>query len=90
MSASDPRKTLRLDTTAVSVYGLKNVFAAIRAEILERGSLRAWARAHDLSAAYVSDVLNCRRDPGPSILAAIRYGKHETRTITYIRSSDDV
>lgn len=34
------------------------------------GGIRAWARQQKLSAAYVSDVLTERRDPGPSILKA--------------------
>ena len=35
----------------------------------------AWARAHKVSAAYVNDVLNGRRDPGPKILDAIGFEK---------------
>lgn len=32
-----------------------------------------WAKAHDIAASYLSDVLNGRRDPGKSILAALGY-----------------
>lgn len=32
------------------------------------GGIRAWARKHDLSAAYISDILLGRREPGPSVL----------------------
>jgi len=35
----------------------------------------AWARTHGVSPAYVNDVLNGRRDPGPKILAAIGFEK---------------
>lgn len=35
------------------------------------GGVRAWARAHNLSAAYVSDVRLGRRSLGPAILAAL-------------------
>jgi len=35
------------------------------------GSQRAWAKAHGVSAAYVSDVLADRRNPGRSILAPL-------------------
>jgi hypothetical protein len=42
----------------------------LRAACKKAGSLRAWARQHDLSAAYVSDVLLGRRAPGPAILEA--------------------
>ena len=46
-------------------------------EILRRackkaGGMRAWARAHGVSVAYVSDVLLGRREPGPSICAAFQ------------------
>ncbi len=33
----------------------------------------AWAQAHKVAASYLSDVLNGRRDPGKSILAALGY-----------------
>lgn len=32
------------------------------------GSQRAWAAKHGVSAAYVSDVLMGRKEPGPAIL----------------------
>ena len=31
----------------------------------------AWARQHNISPQYVTDVLNERREPGPSILDAL-------------------
>jgi DNA-binding transcriptional regulator YdaS (Cro superfamily) len=34
-------------------------------------SQAAWARSHNLSPAYVSDVINGRREPGPAILEAL-------------------
>ncbi|WP_158871485.1 helix-turn-helix transcriptional regulator [Antarcticirhabdus aurantiaca] len=37
----------------------------------EAGSQKSWAEAHDLSPAYVSDVIAGRRDPGASVLAAL-------------------
>ena len=39
----------------------------LRTACEKAGSMRAWARQHQLSAAYVSDVLAERRDPGPAI-----------------------
>lgn len=45
-----------------------DVVARLREATLLAGSQRAWARAHGVSAAYVSDVLSGRRDPGESIL----------------------
>ena len=35
------------------------------------GGQRAFARKHSMSDGYVCDVLNGRRDPGPSILKAL-------------------
>lgn len=46
------------------------------------GSLRAWAREHKVSAAYVSDVLNGNRTPGPSILEPLGLALLE-RTVTH-------
>jgi hypothetical protein len=43
----------------------------LKAACDKAGSLRAWARAHDLSAPYVSDVLLGNRAPGPSICQAL-------------------
>lgn len=37
----------------------------------EAGSAARWADLHDVSAAYVSDVINQRRDPGPAICRAL-------------------
>ena len=42
--------------------------ALLRQACAQAGSQVAWAKAHDLGAAYVSDVLNGRREPGAKIL----------------------
>lgn len=34
-------------------------------------NVSAWAREHDISPAYVSDVLHRRREPGEKILTAL-------------------
>ena len=34
------------------------------------GGIRSWARGNGVSAAYVSDILAKRREPGPSICRA--------------------
>lgn len=46
---------------------------ALLTEIIERdyAGLRACARAWKISAAYISDVNNGRRDPGPAILGKL-------------------
>lgn len=47
----------------------------------QAGGIRAWARQHKLSAAYVSDILLARRGAGPSILSAL--GLVAIRETTY-------
>lgn len=42
-------------------------------------SQAAWAKKHGLSPAYVSDVINGRRDPGKAILEALGL----ERVVTY-------
>jgi DNA-binding transcriptional regulator YdaS (Cro superfamily) len=50
---------------------LFDVFVMMRAACKAAGGQAAWAEAHDMSPAYVSDVLNSRREPGPKILSAL-------------------
>lgn len=50
---------------------LVDVFGLIRTACRAAGGQSAWAEANGMSAAYVSDVLNARREPGPRMLAAI-------------------
>jgi hypothetical protein len=45
------------------------------------GGIRAWARNNDVSAAYVSDVLAKRREPGPSI--CLVFGVQAERETVY-------
>ena len=53
---------------AKRIYTQSEVIARLKEACKEAGSLRAWARAYGCSAAYVSDVLLGKRDPGPKIL----------------------
>lgn len=46
---------------------------------VKAGSQRAWAKAHSVSEAYVSDVLSGRREMGESIAAALSL----ERVVTY-------
>lgn len=50
-------------------------------ECAAAGSQAAWAKARGVTPAYVSDVVNGRRDPGPSILMALGC----ERVVTYRR-----
>lgn len=63
--------------------GLSEIYAEIRKSCDAAGGQSRWAEQHDLSPAYVSDVLHGRRDPGPKILAALGY----VRRVTYQRSN---
>ncbi len=47
---------------------LDEVLALLERKCREAGGQAAWARTAGVSAAYVSDVLNHRREPGRSIL----------------------
>jgi len=51
---------------------IKQVLALLRRECDKAGGQQAWARAHGVSPAYVSDVLTGRREPGIGILAPLR------------------
>ncbi len=51
--------------TSLEVCGL------IRRQCSEMGGQKAWAEAHNISPQYLCDVLNARREPGESILAAL-------------------
>jgi len=50
---------------------LDDVRKMLRKKCAEAGSQVAWAEANKVSAAYVSDVLVERREPGPAILDAL-------------------
>ena len=39
----------------------------------QAGSQAAWAKAHGVSAAYVSDVVNYRKSPGSKIVEAMGF-----------------
>jgi hypothetical protein len=57
--------------------------ALLRKACEEAGSLRAWAREHQLSAAFVSDVLLGRRNVGPAICAALGLTRIVTTKIAF-------
>jgi DNA-binding transcriptional regulator YdaS (Cro superfamily) len=53
------------------------------------GSNRAWAQTAGVSPAYVSDVLNARREPGPAILTPLGLEAIEERRVTYRKIRTD-
>ncbi len=54
---------------------LVGVCSMLRTGCEAAGGQQAWAERHGISASYVSDVLNGRRDPGESILRALGLAK---------------
>lgn len=50
---------------------LIDVFGMLRKACRDAGGQSAWADLHGVSPAYVSDVLNARREPGEKILVAL-------------------
>lgn len=58
---------------------LDQVLALLRRRCEEAGGQAAWAKANRVSPAYVSDVLNGRREPGWSILRPLGI----ERAVTY-------
>jgi hypothetical protein len=58
----------------------------LKAACEEAGSVREWARRHDLSAAYVSDVTLGRREPGPAICEAFGLRREKKVIVTYKRA----
>ena len=61
---------------------LDQVRALLRRECDKAGNQAAWAKAHGVSPAYVSDVLVGRREPGDAILRALGL----ERVVTYRRT----
>jgi hypothetical protein len=47
------------------------VRALLRREIDQTGSAKAWAEQNGVSAQYVSDTLNARREPSHAIMKAL-------------------
>jgi hypothetical protein len=63
----------------------EQVLDRLRAAVEQSGSQAAFARAHELRRTYLSDVLCGRRQPGPTILEALRL----TREVTYRERGQD-
>jgi hypothetical protein len=47
------------------------LFKLLRAACKAAGGQTRWAEQHGMSASYIIDVLNSRRDPGTKILSAL-------------------
>lgn len=55
------------------MHPAERVLNDLRKACTAAGSQAAWAEAHDVSPAYVSDVLKGKRDLGGSVLSALGY-----------------
>ena len=62
---------------------LADIYDSLRTAIRHAGSQAEWARRHDVSPQYLSDVLNAKADPGPKILGPLGYQSR----VTYHRSN---
>jgi hypothetical protein len=78
-----------LDLSAAAAYSdgmtVEDVCDLLRRACDKAGGIREWARQHDVSAAYVSDVLLSRRAPGPSICGPLGLEAVRKVTVTYRR-----
>ena len=55
------------------MHSADRVLHELRKACEAAGSQIAWANEHNVSAAYLSDVLNKRRDPSGTLLGALGY-----------------
>lgn len=62
----------------IATMTLEQVLALLRRECEKAGGQAAWAKAAGLSASYVSDALQGRREPGESILRVLGLEKVTT------------
>lgn len=62
---------------------IDQVVALLRRQCEAEGGQAAWAKARGVSAAYVNDTLQRRRDPGDAILRGLGLVK----VVTYKRAS---
>jgi len=77
-----------MSNRAVRTYTMQDVRRLVAQAAAKAGSLRAYGRLTGTTAAYLSDVLHERREPGPKILAPLGLEKIEPRyEIRYRRSA---
>jgi hypothetical protein len=62
----------------------EEVIEKLKEEQGER-SLRTYAGAIGCSAAYLSDVYNGKRDPGPLLLNLLNLERRVVKTVTYVK-----
>lgn len=57
-----------METEAQTLLDLNSVRSALQRSVTDSGSQAAWCVEHKVSTAYLSDVMNGRREPGKKIL----------------------
>lgn len=82
--AKNPANTSKVEGGRM-IDNLDSVLLALWYCVEQAGSLRALARRWKLSAAYLSDVKNGRRAPGPSILKHLGYTSTHQWVTTYTK-----
>jgi hypothetical protein len=60
-----------------------DVFAELRRVCQDAGGQKAWAEAHGIAPQHLNDVLACRRDISPRVLAALGL----VQVVRYARAS---
>lgn len=66
-----------------AVLGIEDVKKLLRTACAIAGSQGGWARANGISAGYVSDILQGRREPGPDALRALKL----RRVVRYVEDA---
>lgn len=61
----------------------QEVIERLRAAVEAAGGLRSFGRAHDFSAAYISDVLRGQRKPADRILSVLGLERVVTSCVAY-------
>lgn len=65
-------------------YTLAQIYARMRNAAIAAGGQTAWAKQIGVSGAYISDVLNAKTPPGPTVLRALNL----KRVVYYLSIGD--
>ncbi len=72
--------------TVASMWRKEDVVKQLQAEQQDKNlTLRGYARALNVSPAYLSDVYRGRRDPGPALLDHLGLERRVITTVTYAK-----
>lgn len=62
-----------MEINSAPILTLTEILAALANAVALSGSQANWCAAHEVSTAYLSDVLRGRREPGKKILDVLGY-----------------